>query len=158
MSNGGSSSGEQTLLKLSEVRKITGVDVDVLRLLIDDGELDGVVRGRAGHAYVAADRLPTWHQVVELVHRQRRHHLDKAAVHMRRVEIEVEAVKNDLELAIDEPAAELGHDLLTFRSYSRTDETTLASALRALEDCVWRVKRYDEAARSLRALGQHQVD
>jgi hypothetical protein len=148
------------LLKLSEVHRQTGVDVDTLKMLIGDGLLvQGVERGRNGSVRMRADYLPTYQALLHLLREQLMHRLRTAQAHMRRVEREMEAVRNDLELAVADPAAPLGHDLLTLRTHSNDPrDTSLASALSGLQFATWAVQRYQEAVKRTEDLQHFQVD
>lgn len=138
-------------LKLSEVSKRSGIDVDTLRHLIDDGLLPGVVRGPGGHAYVREDYVPEWADLVEVLERQMVEHLRRAQAAFARVRAELEAVGNDIELALEHPSDRLGDDLIAFKAYSnRADQTTLLSAMHRLEEAVWRVRTYNDALRKAR--------
>lgn len=148
------------LLKLSEVRRATGIAVESLRLLIEDQVLvRGVERARNGHVYLVEHQVPTYEQLVALLDQQLRRHLKRASEHMRRVEIEMEAVRNDLELAAEDPAAPLGHDLTTFRAYSSDPRSsTLASAMSQLQEATWNIRRYQEAVAAANRVDPEQVD
>ena len=139
------------MLKLSDVSKRCGVDVDALRQLIEDGELAGVVRGPNGHPRMREDSVPEWADVVSILERQTRQHLRRAQLAFARVKTELEAVGNDLEMAIEDPYLDLGDDLTAFRAYStRPDRTTLLSAMERLEVAVFRVRTYSDALRRAR--------
>lgn len=145
------------LLKLSEVHRQTGVDVDTLKMLIQDKLLiRGVERNRTGHVYVRADSLPTHQDIVTLLRKQLERELRTAQNHMRRVEREMEAVRNDLELAVAEPEAPLGHDLMTFRTHSNDPrDSSLASALSGLQLASWAVQQYQGALKRADRLQLH---
>lgn len=135
-------------LKLAEVSKRCGVDVDTLKLLIDDKQLPGVVRGPAGHAYLREEYVPEWSDLVEVLERQLAMHLGRARVAFERVRAELEAVGNDLQMAVENPGLELGTDLTAFRAFSnRPERTTLLTAMVRLEEEVWRVRTYNDALR-----------
>lgn len=139
------------LLKLSEVQKLCGIPVNTLRMLIEDDQLIGVARSGSGHAYLREDAVPQWGQIIEILERQRALHLRRAQMAFARVRTELEAVANDLEMAVEEPTLPLGDDLTAFKAYShRSDQTTLLSAMQRLEETVWRVRSYDEALRQAR--------
>lgn len=152
--------GEPVLLKLSDVHRQTGVDVDTLKMLIEDNLLvHGVERGRGGHVYVRADSLPTYDALLTLLREQLVRELRSAQRHMRRVELEMEAVRNDLELALEDPEALLGHDLLTVRVHTHSPrDSSLSSALSGLEFAAWGVRRYQEAVKRATALAPFQID
>jgi hypothetical protein len=148
------------LLKLSEAHRHTGVDVDTLRMLIQDKLLvHGVQRARNGHVYLRADTLPTHQTLVQLLREQLERELRTAQKHMRRVEQEMEAVRNDLDLAVEDPEAPLGHDLLSLRTHSNDPrDSSLASALSGLQFATWAVQRYQEALQRAGELAHFQVD
>lgn len=142
---------EVPTLKLSEVSRRSGIDVDTLRRLIEDGQLPGVVRGSGGHVYVREDYVPEWADLVEVLERQLAEHLRRAQAAFARVRTELEAVGNDLQMAAEDPSLPLGDDLTAFRAYSHQSErTTLLSAMQRLEETVWRVRTYNEALRRAR--------
>ncbi|MET0435195.1 MAG: hypothetical protein ABW025_13595 [Cellulomonas sp.] len=144
---------ETPTLKLSEVSRRCGVEVEILRRLIEDGHLAGVVRGKSGHVYVHEAAVPSWHQTVALIEQQLRSHLARAKSALERVRVEIEAVGNDIELAIDDPLAELGDDLVALRTYTAgRDHTTLSSALHRLEMASWDVRIYSDALRRARSV------
>lgn len=151
---------EPRLLKLSEVRRDTGVAVESLRLLIEDQVLvRGVERARNGHVYMRADQVPSYGQLVAMLERQLRSHLERARDHMRRVEVEMEAVRNDIELALEDPRAPLGHDLMSFRVHSSDPRSsTLASAMSQLQEATWDVRRYRDAIAAADKVGPELVD
>jgi hypothetical protein len=103
---------EPELLNLSAVTKLNGVSVEALRLLVSDRMLPGIVRGRAGHVKMRAAQVPSFTDVAELLNHQLVARLKKAQAQMRRVETELEAVRNDIEMAIEDPLADLGHDFV----------------------------------------------
>lgn len=140
--------GEPAQLKLSEVSRRSGIDVDTLRRLIEDEQLPGVVRGPGGHVYVREDYVPEWADLVEVLERQLAESLRRAQSAFGRVRSELEAVGNDLAMAVEDPSLPLGDDLTAFRAYShQADRTTLLSAMQRLEETVWRVRTYNEALR-----------
>lgn len=142
---------EPRLLKMSEVRTLTGIPMDALQLFISDGLLPGVVRGSGGHQYLRADRLPTIDQVQAVLEEQLAKHLQNAAKQVDRVEVEVEAVRNDITMAIEDPHEDLGHDLLTLRARSSDPRSSsLTSALGRLEQLSWEVRSYHDVIRELR--------
>jgi DNA-binding transcriptional MerR regulator len=134
-------------LKLSEVRKACGIDVETLRMLVQDGLLPHVRAGN-GHVYIRSSQVPSYGDVVELVERRLGELLAHAREQLRRVEVEMEAVRNDLDLAIEDPRAELGHDLLTLRAYSSDPHaSSLTSALAHLGTDSMNVRFYHHALR-----------
>lgn len=147
------------LLNLSEVTRRNGVSVDTLRLLVENRLLPGVERGPRGHVKVRADQVPTYANVVGLLTRQLEGWLLKAQAQMRRVYVEMEAVNNDLQLALEDPLADLGHDLSSLRVISRDPHaSTLTSALTRLEMITWDIRRYQDALRDLTRVLPAQTD
>ncbi|MNW71053.1 hypothetical protein D3C74_506710 [compost metagenome] len=62
-------------------------------------------------------------------------------------------MSNDIDMAIEDPLAELGDDLMALRTYSGTrDKTTLTSALEKLERASWDVRIYSDTLRSARSV------
>ena len=144
---------ERPGLKLSEVSKLCGIDVETLRTLILDEKLQGVVRSTNGAVYLRPDSVPTYQDLMVILEEQFAHHLRRAQAAHRRVVTEVEAVGNDIELAIENPYDQLGDDLVTFRHYSTgRDQTTLMNALTRLEQAVWDVRTYSDALRKARTI------
>lgn len=134
-------------LKLPEVRKLCGIDVETLRMLILDGLLPHVRAGN-GHVYMRPAEVPTYAEVVELLEARVGELLKDALAQLGRVEVEVEAVRNDLELAVEDPRAELGHDLVTLRTRSADPHaSSLTSALSRLESGSWDLRSYHRALR-----------
>lgn len=152
--------GEPRLLKLSEVRRDTGIAVESLRLLIEDRVLvRGVERARNGHVYLRSDQVPSYVQLVAMLERQLKNHLERARENMRRVEVEMEAVRNDIEFALEDPRAPLGHDLLSFRVYtSDARSSMLASAMSQLQEATWDVRRYRDAIAAAEKVGPELAD
>ena len=139
-------------LKLSEVAKLCGVSIEVLRRLIDDEALDGAVRSNGGHVYLREDAVPTWQQVVDILETQFAVHTREAQAVLQCVQVEIEAVTNDLAEALENPHDRLGDDLMAFRSYSGggSGQSTLSSALFRMEQAVWDVRLYSDAIRQTR--------
>ena len=145
--------GDTPGLKLSEVSKLCGVEVDTLRVLIRDDQLRGVTRASNGHVYLRPDTVPNYQELVTLLEAQLAHHLRRAQAAHRRVAAEVEAVGNDIELALENPYDQLGDDLTTFRHYSNEhNQTTLVSALGRLETALLDVRIYSDALRRTRTV------
>jgi hypothetical protein len=141
-------------LKLGDVAKLCGVNAGVLRRLIDDGALAGSVRSTTGHVYLREDCVPTWHQVVEMLEAQFAVHVHKAQAAHARVQVEIEAVRNDLELALEAPYEVLGDDLTSFHSFPHDPrQSSLSSALFRMEVEVFAVAAYSQALRETRAAG-----
>ena len=90
-------------IKLSEVAHTTGIPADTLKLMVADDLLTGAVRGRGGHIYFRQGQTPTWSDCIELLREQRDRHLRRAASALRRLETELEAVRNDINEAREHP-------------------------------------------------------
>lgn len=101
-------------VKLSEVAQTCGVPADVLKLMVGDDLFPQAIRGRAGHIYFPRCGIPTWADCVELLKEQRDRHLRRAAASLRRLETELEAVRNDIKEAREHPRQSLGVDLMSF--------------------------------------------
>lgn len=105
---------ESDLAKVSEASELCGMPIDVLKMMAADGLLPQVVRGKAGHVYFPRSTIPTWTECVELLSEQRDRHLRRAASALRRLENELEAVRNDITEAREYPQQTLGIDLMSF--------------------------------------------
>lgn len=105
---------ESDLAKVSEASELCGMPIDVLKMMAADGLLPQVVRGKAGHVYFPRSTIPTWTECVELLREQRDRHLRRAASALRRLENELEAVRNDITEAREYPQQTLGIDLMSF--------------------------------------------
>lgn len=101
-------------LKLSEVAHRCGIPADVLKLMVADALFPQAVRGRAGHIYFPQQEIPTWSACVELLREQRDRHLRRAGAALRRMETELEAVRNDINEARENPRDTLGIDMMSF--------------------------------------------
>lgn len=105
---------EQDLAKLSEAAEQCGIPAEILKMLAADGLLPQVVRGKAGHVYFPRSNIPSWTECVSLLREQRDHHLRRAASALRRLETELEAVRNDIAEAREYPQQTLGIDMMSF--------------------------------------------
>ena len=98
---------EAELAKLSEAAEVCGIPTDVLKMMAADGLLPQTVRGRAGRVYFPRTAIPSWTECVDLLREQRDRHLRRAASALRRLETELEAVRNDITEAPRVSAADL---------------------------------------------------
>ena len=149
------------LLRLSEVKNRCGVPVDTLRRLIEDDALPGAERANNGHVYLRAAAVPSHGTCVRLVEDRLRAALNDAMVQMRLIEVELEAVRNDLELAIENPRAPLGHDLLTLKTRSLHQDpraSRLAQAMSELETSSWTVRAWHQDLDTALQIRADQVD
>ena len=133
------------LFKLSEAAKLCGIRTQTLNELIADGLLP-VTRTSKGHPLLEA--VPTWQQCRDLIAQQRDLALQHAAALVKRIEIEIQAVSNDIAEARQNPLLPLGVDLLAANS-QRSSDTTLASALSQLSTVRTRIIDYDRALKEL---------
>ncbi|MCA4727438.1 DNA-binding protein [Mycolicibacterium fortuitum] len=137
------------VFKLSEASKLCGISIKTLQLLIGDGLLP-VTRTSNGHALLAADDMPTWQQCRTLIEQQRGAALLRAGEMIQRIQVELEAIGNDISEARENPQLPLGVDLLAARSREpRGSDTTLSAALRQLDSEQWRIVEYDRALREI---------
>ena len=105
---------DASLAKLSEAAGLCGIPSEILKMMAADGLFPQVVRGRAGHVYFPRDAVPSWNECIELLKEQRDRHLRRAASALRRLETELEAVRNDITEAREYPQQTLGIDLMSF--------------------------------------------
>lgn len=70
---------------------------------------------------------PTWSECVSLLKEQRDRHLRRAASALRRIDTELEAVRNDITEAREYPQQALGIDLMSFGHWPHD---RMASSLR----------------------------
>lgn len=91
------------LAKLSEASELCGIPTDILKMMAGDGLLPQVVRGKAGHVYFPRSQIPNWGECVNLLKEQRDRHLRRAASALRRLDTELEAVRNDITEAREYP-------------------------------------------------------
>ena len=118
---------EPDLAKLSEAADLCGIPTDILKMMAADGLLPQTVRGKAGHVYFPRHGIPTWSECVSLLKDQRDRHLRRAAAALRRLDTELEAVRNDLAEAREYPQQTLGIDLMNFGHWPHD---RMASSLR----------------------------
>ena len=102
------------LAKLSEASELCGIPTDILKMMAGDGLLPQVVRGKAGHVYFPRQQIPNWGECVNLLKEQRDRHLRRAASALRRLDTELEAVRNDITEAREYAQQTLGIDLMSF--------------------------------------------
>lgn len=131
------------------VRRATYPMIDTLKLLIADGLLP-VTRTSNGHPLLAADVMPTWQQCRDLIVQQRERALVRAGELVQRIQVELEAIGNDISEARENPSLPLGVDLLAARGREpRGSDNTLSAALRQLDSEQMRVMEYDRALREI---------
>lgn len=115
------------LAKLSETAELCGIPTDILKMMAAGGLLPQTVRGKAGHVYFPRNQTPTWGECVSLLKEQRDRHLRRAASALRRLDTELEAVRNDITEAREYPQQTLGIDLMSFGHWPHD---RMASSLR----------------------------
>lgn len=131
-------------LKLSEASKLCGINTRTLKLLVADGLL-AAERTPQGQPLIPDDSVPTWSDCRALLEQQRDRHLQTAAKLLERVEVELEAVRNDIAEAREHPAQPLGVDFSTFSFYGASGQSTLGEVLSQFELARMDVNRYDRA-------------
>ena len=89
--------------------------------------------------------MPTWEQCRHLVEQCRDYHLARAVKLLDRVDVELEAVRNDIAEARENPTEPLGVDLLSCSVWGRSGQTTLATVLQQFELARMNIQRYHEA-------------
>ncbi|MFP3712652.1 hypothetical protein [Puerhibacterium sp. TATVAM-FAB25] len=144
--------GDVATLKLSEAARACGIETTTLAMLFEENLLGGSVRSERGHTYVREDAVPTYHQVIAALEKGLAQRLQRADRLLARVRTEIEAVGNDIALALENPYEELGEDVSAFDVTRRDNGTTLATAMRRLQDAVWAARRYNEALRRARTV------
>lgn len=143
-------SNEMTV-KLSVASKACGIDVTTLAMLLSDGQLGGSVRSSSGHVHLREDAIPNNAEVIAALEKGLTQRLGRAQRLLERVRIEIEAVGNDIALAIEDPHAELGEDLTTCHLSNR-GTSTLSLALQRLERAAWDAQQYNEALRRAKVM------
>lgn len=135
-----------------------GCSVETLRLLIADGKLADVLRSDRGHAYLPADSVPGWKECRTIIERGRDHYLVQAQKLLDRLNVELEAVRNDIAEAREHPGQELGVDLVAFGSYARRwDNTNLSTVLHQLDVARRKIERYHRALLEVRHRDRDEV-
>lgn len=145
-------------LKLSEVSEKTGIPTEVLAAMAKDDLFPQVVRGKAGHAYFPADRVPTWIDCIEILEMERDRHLRRTQALVARLDREIEAVRNDIAEAREHPSQPLGVDFMSLgdRPYGRHDapdqgQPTVTGILQAFSFARLGVILTDKALRRAKA-------
>jgi DNA-binding transcriptional MerR regulator len=135
---------------LSEAAKLCGVKASTLKLLISDDLLPQAIRSPQGHALLPEDSVPTWQECRRLIEQRRDARLQRAAKLLDRVQIEVDAIRNDITEAREYPTQPLGVDLLSSSSYStHSNQTTLSAILQQFTLARMEVEQYHRALREL---------
>lgn len=143
------------LLKLSEVSQLTSIPIEMIKMLADDGLLDGAERTKSGHLYLRRDKVPTWTHCLGLIAHRRDRLLQRAAKLLDRLDRELEAVRNDIAEAREFTNQPLGVDLLSLGGWERplplTDgQPTVAAILQQFAMTRWDITRWDNALRDAR--------
>ena len=148
---------EVARLKVSEVSEKTGIPTDVLARMARDDLFPQVVRGKAGHIYFPADQVPTWAECIEILEEERDRHLRRTQALLARLDREIEAVRNDITEARENPNQSLGVDFMSLgdRAYGRDaidqGQPTVTGILQAFSFARIGVILHDEALRSAKA-------
>ncbi|GEL47173.1 hypothetical protein CHO01_22890 [Cellulomonas hominis] len=138
-------------LTLAEAAKVAGVPTSALRHLAEERSLPGLVRAGRGHARVRVDQVPTFEEVEQLLQQRVRVALAELRKSFDRVQVELEAVGNDIAELEEDPYGPIGVDLDAFDSLSQRGGGTLRGALNRMGFATMSL----EAARS--ALGEMRV-
>lgn len=139
-------------LKLSEASRRCGIDTSTLVMLIEDDVLGGAVRSSRGHTYLREGAVPTYQEAVSLLETGLRQHLTHAQRLMARIQVEMEAVSNDVAAALDNLSAPLGMDLAAFDASSTDERAPLAVAMSRLQSVSWAIAQYNQALRGARTV------
>jgi hypothetical protein len=136
-------------LKLSEASELCGISVQILKLLISDGVLPQTVRTPQGDAYLPSEAVPTWQECRDLVGAQRDRHLKRMADLVSRLQMELEAIRNDIAEAREHPTDELGVDLLSAGRFGGSERSTLPTAMHQFDLARMRFESYHAALREI---------
>ena len=82
--------------------------------MASDNLLPGMTPRPGGHTYLREAQVPTWTECIDLLQEQRDRPLRRAAAALRRLETELEAVRNDINEAREHPRDALGIDMMSF--------------------------------------------
>lgn len=133
-------------LKLAEASKLCGINTRILKLLVADGLLPQATRTQQGHPLFPAEQVPTWQECRDLIERRHDELLQRAAKLLDRLQIELDAVRNDIAEAREHPTQPLGVDFLAASSYTTgSSQTTLSAVLLQFDLARMEVQRYHQA-------------
>ncbi|WP_094361750.1 hypothetical protein [Mycobacterium marinum] len=120
----------EATLKLSEASKQCGIPARTLKLLIADGLFPQAIRTPQGHPLFPADQVPTWQECRDLIEQRRDAALARASRLLDRLQVEMEAIRNDIAEAREHPTQPLGVDFSSASSYTPgPNQTTLSAVL-----------------------------
>lgn len=119
---------------MSEASKLTGISAHTLRYLCEERALSGVVRGERSTYRLRSDRLPTVEQIEQVLEERVRRSIEHIRAAFDRVQVELEAVGNDIAELEDDPTGPIGIDLSVFDSYTISSHSTLRQALGRLTE------------------------
>lgn len=125
---------EPATVTLTEAAKLTGVSTSTLRHLADHAALPGTVRLSRGQVRLRVAALPTFDEIEVALRARVQASIAEVRKHYDRVQVELEAVGNDLAELEGNPAARIGVDLEAFDQVSASGNTTLRGALRQMSD------------------------
>lgn len=145
-----SEADQPATLTPGEASKLTGIPTTTLKRLCEDRALPGVVRSDRSTYRLRADRLPTIEQVETLVDERVRRDVRRVRSAFTRVQIELEAVGNDIAELEDDPTSRMGVDLSAFDGSTISGHSTLRQALTRLTEAKWDLQVSAEMARELR--------
>lgn len=120
------------LVGLKDAAARCGVPTSVLKHLAEHQQFRGATRGPRGHVMFHREQIPTWHQVVDLIEEALTDELRRAKHAPARVKREIEAVDNDIDMALENPRDRFGEDLDAFSPFQLHAGSTLQAALQRL--------------------------
>jgi hypothetical protein len=130
-------------LKLSEASKLCGINVRTLKLLISDELLPQVVRTPQGHPLLPESKVPTWQECRDLLKQRRDYHLRRATRLLDRVHVELEAIRNDITEAQENPTQPLGVDLMSASTFAA--QSTLSTVMQQFQVARMEIEVYHRA-------------
>jgi len=123
---------ETATITLNEAAKLTGISSKTLRHLADHRALPGLVRLERGHVRIRVSEMPTFDQIEALLVARVEASIAELRRFFDRVQLELEAVGNDITELEDDPLTVIGIDLEAFDQLSASGPTTLRGAMRRM--------------------------
>ncbi|QFQ31030.2 hypothetical protein EEW87_012980 [Janibacter melonis] len=133
-----------------EASRLTGISTSTLKQLCEGQALPGVVRVDRYTYRLRTDLLPTIEQVQHILDERIRIDVRRVRAAFARVQVELEAVGNDIAELEDDPSARIGVDLAAFDAYTISGHSTLRQALARLTDAKMDLQVNSQMARELR--------
>lgn len=134
---------------MGEASKLTGISARTLRHLCEERALSGAVRGERSTYRLRTDRLPTVEQVEQVLEERVRRSIEHIRAAFDRVQIELEAVGNDIGELEDNPTGPIGIDLSVFDSYTISSHSTLRQALARLTEAKMQLQTDSDMLREI---------